>query len=94
MTEQKHHAAEEDRLISFEELAGMCGVTYRAILQARTEGRFNLPVVNISPRNPRVRLSDVRAVIRGERALYGPAPMHDEAKARTKAANGKKGGAK
>lgn len=63
---------EEDRLITIEELAGMVGVTHRAILQARSEGRLAIPVITISARNIRVRLSDARAIVRGEAVIFRP----------------------
>lgn len=85
----KHETA-EDRLITFEELSELVGVSYRSIMQARTQGRFALDTVHVSARNIRVRLSDARAVVRGERVLLRSNAMDAEARSRAKASNKKK----
>lgn len=90
----------EEKLISLQKLAEMTGVSYRSILQARTEGRFLLPVRRPSPGLIRVLYSDALAVQRGEKQVMGATPFSDaqrqrlDAHQKAKTAAKKKGGAR
>lgn len=68
---QNENIDNQDRLLTFDETARMLGLSVRTFYQARTVGQLLLPVVQLSPRNLRIRLSDVMAVMRGERAVMG-----------------------
>lgn len=57
--------AEEERLLTFAEAGKMLSMNPRSLYQARMTGQLLLPVVALSPRNLRIRLSDVRAAIGG-----------------------------
>jgi hypothetical protein len=90
----------EDRLIDLKEVAQRLGLNYRSVLEARVQRRFLLAEVRPSPRCIRVRLSDVLAVLRGEKtAIAGQAfdpakkkQIHEKQKEKRAAAK-KAGGA-
>ena len=88
----------EDRLITIQELAEITGLNQRTLEQARVAGRFLLDVVRPSTRAIRVRLSDARAVVRGEKRVMDGEVMSPASKKKihtTQAARraAKKGGA-
>ncbi len=73
---------QQDRLITLKECASLTSYSYRTLEQACTSGRFKLEIVRPTPRTVRVRLSDVMAVMRGERMLMDSEPFTEENKAR------------
>lgn len=81
---------EQDRLITLKEAAELTAYSHRTLEQACTAGRFKLEIVRPTPRTVRVRLSDVMAVVRGERPLMDSEPLNDAGRERLRARAAKK----